>query len=179
MRLIQVSDLPVRELKNVSKADLQNVQAFVSDIDGVLTDGGIFLLEPGQWRRRFFIHDGLGLKQMVESGIKVALISGSRGEDISERAAMLGIDSVFQGVEQKLPVLMDFLARSNISLSNTIYIGDDLPDLPILDVVGFPITVPNAHRRLLQNSRFFVTKNPGGAGAVREVSDILLEAKGV
>lgn len=164
-------------IDQLKESDCADVKALVSDVDGVLTDGRLFMHGPGEWRRYFHIQDGLGLKQAVQSGMHVALITGSEAQDIADRAAMLSIKWVFQGVQTKLPVLEKFLSEQNLTLKQCAYVGDDLPDLPVLEKVGLPIIVPNAHKDLLQNPKFFRTISRGGEGAIREVTDTILKAR--
>jgi YrbI family 3-deoxy-D-manno-octulosonate 8-phosphate phosphatase len=169
-----------RGLLNLEQKErLEQIKALVCDVDGVLTDGTLWLGDDQQWRRRFHILDGLGLKLLHQQGIKVGWITGSKSIDIEARAKALLIDELAMGAEAKLPLLQAFCDKWQISLAEVAYVGDDLPDLPVLKAVGLPFTVPNAHRQVLQNASFLVTTLAGGQGAVREIADLVLSCKGV
>lgn len=161
------------------KERLDGIQALVCDIDGVLTDGTLWLGDDGQWRRCFHIQDGLGLKLLADGGFKTGWITGSQSIDIEARAQALKVDQLAMGITNKLPRLQSFCQSWGLGLHQIAYIGDDLPDLPVLSAVGLPFTVPNAHRQVLQNESFLVTTLAGGQGAVREVADLILSSKGV
>ncbi|MCB0348522.1 MAG: HAD hydrolase-like protein [Bdellovibrionales bacterium] len=155
---------------------MQNkIKAFVTDVDGVWTDGSLWLGDNGQWRRHFYIHDGLGLLNLQKAGIRVAVISGSKTEDIELRCKVLKIEKYFLGVGDKKPVFLDLLKDWNLKPEEVAYVGDDIIDTGILDIVGLPFTVPNAHRSLLNNKKYKCTEFAGGRGAVREICDHLLE----
>lgn len=162
---------------NQSPYDFASAKALVCDVDGVLTNGALWMASPGEWRRGFHIHDGLGIKQVIRAGLRVALISGSNTADIKDRAQKLGIETLHLGIEEKLPVFNQLLDEWQIDATQVIYMGDDLPDLPILECVGMPVTVPNAINEICENPRFYCTTKPGGSGAVREICDLILNAK--
>jgi 3-deoxy-D-manno-octulosonate 8-phosphate phosphatase (KDO 8-P phosphatase) len=164
-------------VKNIDSKLLRNLKALILDVDGVLTNGGIFMDAAGQWRRTFHIHDGLGIKKLLQMGLHIAWITGSESPDISERAKNLGVQNVFQGVESKLPVAEKFMIKNQLQWEEMAYMGDDLPDLPVLNKVGCPVTVPNAHELVLKNKNFYLTQNPGGSGAVREICDLIEAAR--
>ncbi len=157
---------------------MQNkIKAFVTDVDGVWTDGSIWLGDNGQWRRHFYIHDGLGLLQLQKAGFKVGVISGSKTEDIEARCKVLKIEDYHLGVGDKKPVFLDLLKKWNLKPEEVAYVGDDIIDTEVLDIVGLAYTVPNAHKSLLENKAYKQTKLAGGQGAVREICDQLLENK--
>jgi 3-deoxy-D-manno-octulosonate 8-phosphate phosphatase (KDO 8-P phosphatase) len=157
---------------------MQNkIRAFITDVDGVWTNGQLWLGDNGQWRRHFYIHDGLGLIHLMKAGIKVAVISGSKTEDIDARCKVLGIEEYHLGVGDKKPVFLEILKKWNLKTDEVAYVGDDVIDLEVLELAGLPFTVPNAHPKILANKKFICTQKAGGAGAVREICDQILEMK--
>jgi 3-deoxy-D-manno-octulosonate 8-phosphate phosphatase (KDO 8-P phosphatase) len=151
------------------------------DVDGVLTDGGLYIglvaNHPLEFKR-FHILDGLGIKLLRTVGLGVVLISGRESEASQARAKELEVDELHEVAPQnKLPTLKDALERRGISLAECAYVGDDLADLPVLRAVGLPIAVPNAVAEVKAAARI-VTKMRGGEGAVREVVELLLKARG-
>ncbi|MBV8880276.1 MAG: HAD-IIIA family hydrolase [Planctomycetaceae bacterium] len=155
---------------------LRKIRALVLDVDGVLTDGGMYYGPAGEGLKRFHVKDGLGLRLIGEAGIAVALISGENSEILKRRAEKLKIQDVFVGIEDKLRTLKDFLASRRISLEEVAYVGDDLNDLPALQAVALPIAVSDAAPQVRKAVKY-VTARRGGDGAVREVCDLLLAAR--
>jgi 3-deoxy-D-manno-octulosonate 8-phosphate phosphatase (KDO 8-P phosphatase) len=154
---------------------LQRIRALVLDVDGVLTDGGMYYGPAGEGLKRFNVKDGLGLRLIGEAGIAVALISGENSEILRRRAEKLKIQDVYVGIEDKLRTLKEFLAAKKIALEDVAYVGDDLPDLPALQAVGLPIAVADAVPQVRKAARWVTTRR-GGDAAVREVCDALLAA---
>lgn len=161
--------------KNFIK-NLKNIKALVVDVDGILTDGTIWWHSPGEWRRNFNIYDGFGIRELVKEGFTVAMITGSNAEDIRERKQKLNIHYIYEGVEDKIPSFEDFLKKTGFKDSEVAYIGDDLPDVPVLKRVGFSASVPTAMPQA-KKAAMYITKKDGGKGAVRELCDLLIEAK--
>lgn len=147
------------------------------DIDGVMTDGRLYFGPEGDFCKAFFSRDGLGLKLLAKSGVKIAIITGRDSPIVTQRAANLGIGLVMQGIEDKRAAMASLLARENLSLEQCGYMGDDLIDLPLLKVCGFSATVPDGHSLVRQNV-CYVARAPAGAGAVREVCEYILCAQG-
>jgi len=156
---------------------LQRIKALVLDVDGVLTDGGMYYGPAGEGLKRFNVKDGLGLRLIVEAGVVVALISGENSEILRRRAEKLKLENVFVGVEDKLATLKQFLASKKVALEDVAYVGDDLNDLEALRAVGLPIAVADAVPQVRKAARW-VTSRRGGDAAVREVCDALLQARG-
>lgn len=153
---------------------LKNIRMLVLDVDGVLTDCRVFMSDDGEWRRFFSIRDGYGIMLLRESGLKTAIITGSKARDIQERARSLKIDYFFEGHLEKLSILKELAVTSGIALEEMAYVGDDLFDIPCLQNVGFAATVPDAMDDVFQ-SVHYTTKRPAGNGAVREVCELLLK----
>jgi len=155
---------------------LQRIKALVLDVDGVLTDGGMYYGPAGEGLKRFNVKDGLGLRLIVESGLVVALISGENSEILRRRAEKLKLENVFVGVEDKLATLKQFLASKKVALEDVAYVGDDLNDLEALKAVGLPIAVADAVPQVRKAARWVATRR-GGDAAVREVCDALLAVR--
>ena len=157
------------------KQQLRQLRLLVLDVDGVLTDGGIYLGEDGQTLRRFQVHDGLGIKNLREKGIEIAVITSHNSEAVTRHARSLGIGEIYQGVHDKKAILADIMRRRGLTARNVAYVGDDLVDLPALEQVGIPIAVANAVPEV-KRVACYVTDKSGGEGAVREVCDFFLRA---
>jgi 3-deoxy-D-manno-octulosonate 8-phosphate phosphatase (KDO 8-P phosphatase) len=155
---------------------LQRVRALVLDVDGVLTDGGMYYGPGGEGLKRFNVKDGMGLRLVLEAGIAVALISGEDSEILRRRAEKLKIVDVYVGVEDKLKTLEGFLAARKIPLTDAAYVGDDVNDLPPLGKVGLPIAVADAVPEVRKAAKW-VTSRRGGDAAVREVCDAILSVR--
>jgi 3-deoxy-D-manno-octulosonate 8-phosphate phosphatase (KDO 8-P phosphatase) len=149
------------------------VRLLVLDVDGVLTDGRLYFGPRGESLKVFHVRDGFGLVQLRRAGLTVAVISGRRSPMVTVRCRELGITPVYQGVEDKLAVLMRLCARLKITPAECACIGDDLPDLPLMRAVAHSFAVADAHPQVLRAAGQ-VTRLPGGGGAVREVCDLLL-----
>ena len=150
------------------------VRLVALDIDGVLSDGTVSLDEHGNQRRAFDIKDGLGIVRLVESGRRVVVISSSASTAGVERLVRLGIDPVHTGVADKLEVLHDILSQASLSPDDVAYMGDDLPDLTCLSVVGLSAAPADAVAAV-RGSVDYVTSALGGRGAVRELSDLIVD----
>lgn len=151
------------------------------DVDGVLTDGGIYLGDVAGARvelKRYDIQDGLGIKFLQDAGIHVAIVTGRISESVRLRAAELGIEDVVQDSQaQKLSALATLLARRGIAFEETAFLGDDFPDLAVLRRVGLPVAVGNAVAEVRAECRVLLDAS-GGRGAVREFTERLLRARG-
>jgi 3-deoxy-D-manno-octulosonate 8-phosphate phosphatase (KDO 8-P phosphatase) len=148
----------------------------VLDVDGVLTDGRLYFGPRGEAFKAFHVHDGHGIRELQRHGVVVAVISGRRSRAVTARCRELGVPHLYQGVRDKLAVLERLCARLAVPLSACAGVGDDLPDLPLLNAVALSFAVANAHPAVRRAARF-VTRLPGGAGAVREVCDLLLAGR--
>jgi 3-deoxy-D-manno-octulosonate 8-phosphate phosphatase (KDO 8-P phosphatase) len=152
---------------------LKKIKMLVLDVDGVLTDCRVFMDSDGQWKRQFSIRDGYGIVRLMEAGYKTAIITGSKAKDIEERAKGLGINYFYQGNLDKVPAFENLMSASGLSADEMVYMGDDLFDIPLLKRVGFSATVPEAMEEVIETVDY-VTKRPGGNGAVREICDFIL-----
>mgnify|MGYP001389452240 CR=1 FL=1 len=154
-----------------------NVKLAIFDVDGVLTDGRLVLAPDGQETKIFHVRDGLGLVMLRDSGVELAIITGRESRVVARRMAELGIQRVFQGQSNKLIALELLINELQVVPAEVCYVGDDLPDLPVMMRVGLPIAVADAHWKLLDYAASVTTQN-GGHGAVREVCELLLAAQG-
>lgn len=154
------------------------VRLLALDVDGVLTDGRLYFDNQGNELKAFYTRDGLGLKAVQQAGIELALITGRASTIVANRAAGLGIEHVYQGQDDKLTAYHDLLAKTGCSDEETCYAGDDWIDLPVLDRVGLAVTVPAAGEDI-RNRCHWVTTREGGLGAVRELCELLLAARGL
>jgi len=148
------------------------------DVDGVLTDGGIYVGKAGDHAvelKRFHIQDGLGIKLLQMAGLAVVFVSARASEATHARARELRVDEVIQD-NRKLPAFTALLARRVLTWDDCCFVGDDLPDLPLLRRVGLPVAVANAVPEVRAAARF-VTARAGGSGAVREVAEAILRAR--
>ena len=158
-------------------AQAAKVRLMGFDIDGVMTDGHLYFGPDGDFCKAFFSRDGFGLKLLAKSGVKLAIITGRDSPIVTTRAANLGIDLVLQGIEDKRAAMAGLLADAGLDFSQAGYMGDDLIDLPLLRACGFSASVPDCHE-LVRRHVCHVARAPAGAGAVREVCELILHAQG-
>jgi 3-deoxy-D-manno-octulosonate 8-phosphate phosphatase (KDO 8-P phosphatase) len=147
------------------------------DVDGTLTDGGIHIGPDGETFKRFSVRDGLGLVLLRQAGIEVAIITGRQSAIVTRRAAELGIATVLQGVGDKAAALRDLADARGLSLDHCGFMGDDWPDLTVMQAVGFAAAVPDAAPEVLQAAHW-TARLPAGGGAARELAEYLLKAQG-
>ena len=154
------------------------VHLLILDVDGVLTDGGLHFDNRGEEYKTFNSLDGHGIRMALESGIEVAVITGRESAIVRHRMSDLGVTRLYQGCRDKLDAFDDLLQQTGFDSAQCAYVGDDLPDLPILRRVGLAIAVQNAHAFVKQHCGW-VTTRAGGQGAVREVTDLILQSQGL
>lgn len=159
----------------LNRAKLIRLVAF--DVDGVMTDGGLFLSDSGEEFKRFNSLDGHGIKMLRASGVEVAIITGRSSRCVEIRAKNLGIPHVYQGVEHKLDAMLDLLGKVNLQPDAVAYMGDDVVDLGVMSHVGLAITVPESPQWVRERSHY-VTCRSGGHGAVREACELIMSAQG-
>lgn len=155
-----------------------SMQALVLDVDGILSDGFVTLTNTGDEIKNFDIRDGLGMKLVQKAGMKVIIITGRSSHIVEKRMNALGVDLIFQGREDKGVALKEACAQLGLAPEDCLYMGDDWPDLSAFAIAGMKVTVPNGHVEVRRRADL-VTQALGGRGAVREVCDMLLNAKGV
>lgn len=147
------------------------------DVDGVLTGGEIIYTDTGEQIKLFNVKDGVGIRMLKKAGIRVGIITGRSGGALRHRCDNLGIDLVFDGVHDKVGVLEQIMEKHRVAPAAIAFIGDDLPDLGILRQVGLAVAVADAHE-MIRDAAHITTNAPGGRGAVREISEMILKAQG-
>lgn len=159
------------------KNKLENVEILVLDVDGTLTDGGIYIDNNGIETKKFSVKDGLGIKLAKQAGIEVIILTGRESICVKQRAMELGIKYVFQGVQDKVKFLKQFVIENNLNFQNIAYIGDDLNDLSTMQLVGFTACPGDAAKEIKDYVDYKLIQK-GGCGAVREFIDLLLNETG-
>jgi 3-deoxy-D-manno-octulosonate 8-phosphate phosphatase (KDO 8-P phosphatase) len=157
----------------MAKKSAAAIRLLVLDVDGVLTDGRLHFGPKGEALKLFHVRDGLGIQQVAQAGIEVAVISGRKSTMVDVRCRELGVEHVFQGAKDKVAVLQKLCARLKIEPAECACIGDDLPDIPVMRKVALAFAVADAHTEA-RHAAHLITRLPGGHGAVREVCDYLL-----
>ena len=152
------------------------VKLMIYDIDGVFTDGSLFFTADGDAMKSFNSLDGHGVKMLQSAGVQTAIITGRNSGIVAARARELGITHLHQGVADKTIALTELLQTTGIPATDCGYMGDDWPDLAVMQLCGFAAAPANAHEEVLQRVHFVTTKR-GGEGAVREVCDAILRAQ--
>ena len=155
---------------------LAAIRLLVLDVDGVLTDGRIYYDDQGREFKSFHVQDGAALKRVQAAGVACAIISGRNSPAVTRRAAELGIEHIYQGHADKLPALADLLQQTGVAASACAHIGDDIADLALFDQVGVALSVADAHPQVRTQADHVASLN-GGQGAVRELCDLLLDAR--
>jgi 3-deoxy-D-manno-octulosonate 8-phosphate phosphatase (KDO 8-P phosphatase) len=155
-------------------SNFKQITTFVFDVDGVLTDGTVLLLENGLQARKMHIKDGLALQMAMKNGYRVIIISGSYSEPVVKRLQYLGIEEVFMAVKDKKELLENFMKDRNLTWEEILFMGDDLPDIPVLQKAGVSCCPADAVPEVKQTSMFISTIN-GGYGCVREVIEKVLK----
>jgi len=152
----------------------KNIKMVIFDVDGVLTDGGIIIDAYGIETKKFNVKDGTGIKYLIRSGLQVAFITGRQSMVVSLRAKELGVTDVFQDAKNKMEPYEQLLAKYGLKDEDICYIGDDLPDIPVMRRAGFAAAVSNAPSEV-KNAAAFVTSVAGGQGAARELAEKILK----
>ncbi len=154
-----------------------SIELVIFDVDGVLTDGTLFLGDDGQEYKAFNSKDGHGIRMLHEAGVKTAILTGRQSKVVDYRARDLGIDIVLQGHRDKRPAFRALLEETGLPAAVIAYVGDDVVDLPVMSQVGLAIAVNDAHP-MVQRHAHWTTAAAGGRGAAREVCEFLLDARG-
>jgi len=167
-------DTKKKKLLEITKG----IKLLILDVDGVLTDGGIILDNEGNEFKIFHVRDGHGIKMIMKAGIMVALITGRDSKVVERRAHELGISDVYQRCFDKRVAFRHLIEKYSVEPKEIAYVGDDIVDIPLLRISGLSVAVADADDEA-KTAAMMVTKNSGGRGAVREVCDFLLKAKGL
>ena len=154
-----------------------DIRLLVLDVDGVMTDGRLYFSANGEEMKCFHVRDGAGIVQLLRSGVQIAIISGRKSQAVEQRAEELGIAFVRQGIADKLAAVRELLSKLNLSPDAVACVGDDSADVPILKIARFAIAVADAHASV-KSCAHLITAAQGGCGAVREVCDLILAARG-
>ncbi|HFD81434.1 MAG TPA: 3-deoxy-manno-octulosonate-8-phosphatase KdsC [Gammaproteobacteria bacterium] len=154
------------------------IELLIFDVDGVLTDGSLFLGDDGQEYKAFHSQDGHGIKMLQKHGVRCAIITGRTSKVVEYRMRNLGIDLLYQGQENKLEAFADLLQRVRLQPEQVAYVGDDVVDLPVMRKVGLAIAVQDAHPWVVRHAHW-QTPRAGGRGAARDTCEMLMEARGV
>ena len=157
-------------------SELAGIRLVVFDIDGVFTDGRLYLSDDGVESKAFSTQDGFGIRRLLQSGVEVAVISGRSSAAVDRRMQELGVSHVFQGCPDKVVAFEGLIGRLGLAADRCAYAGDDIPDLPLLRRVGCSIAVANAVTEV-RDACDLVTRAAGGSGAVREICDRVIAAQ--
>jgi len=155
----------------------KRIKLVVFDVDGVLTDGSLFLGDDGQEYKAFYSRDGHGMKLLQKSGVEIAIITGRTSQVVQHRMDSLGIRHVYQGRIDKLPAFEELLGKLGFAPEQVAYIGDDVMDLPVMLRVGLAVAVQDAYP-LVQEHAHWVTPSRGGRGAARDLCELVMRAQG-
>ena len=157
------------------RRQLKDLQLLVLDVDGVLTDGGLWFDADGQLIKRFDVRDGLGIRLLKQAGVQIAFLSGGRGGATEVRARQLGIEHCLVGIKDKPAALQTLQQQLQVTVSQTVFVGDDLNDLAVRPVVGLLFAPADACRPVLRGADMVLSRS-GGHGAVRELAERILQA---
>ncbi len=152
------------------------VKAIIFDVDGVLTDGGLYRSDDGQEFKRFNATDGLGMRMLSDAGITLAVITGRQSEVVKHRCRELGIEHLVQGAKNKLPAFETLCDQTGLTAKDFAYMGDDIIDLPVMRRVGLALTVPGANKEVSEVAHWTSIKT-GGNGAAREACELILKSQ--
>ncbi|MEK7875831.1 MAG: phenylphosphate carboxylase subunit delta [Pseudomonadota bacterium] len=157
-------------------AKARAIRLFIFDVDGVLTDGSLYLSDSGEEIKAYNSQDGHGMKMLRESGVALAIITGRTSRSVELRARNLGVELLYQGVADKARVYGELLVARKLDAGATAYMGDDVVDLPVMLRCGLAVTVPEAPLAVRQYADY-VTRAPGGRGAAREACELIMHAQ--
>lgn len=163
---------------NTAEDKAREIKLVIFDIDGVLTDGGLLFDNEGREYKTFNSLDGHGIRMLLDCGLQVAIITGRQSNLVNHRMRDLGVKMIFQGYRDKRPAFKKLLEKTGLTESQIAYMGDDLPDLPVMNQVGLALSVQNAHAFVKQQADW-ISSSYGGAGAAREATDFILQAQGL
>lgn len=152
------------------------IKLVIFDVDGVLTDGSLFIDDNGMEYKAFYSRDGLGMKMLQKTNVKIAIITGRSSEVVSYRMKSMGVEHVYQGQDDKLLAYEKIKKELQLSEDEIAYVGDDIIDLPVMKKVGFAIAVQDAHPLVIKHAHW-QTPHTGGRGAARDVCELVMEAQ--
>lgn len=157
-------------------ASWKKIRCLILDVDGICTDGSLQYTASGESTKTFHVHDGQGIRALRHAHIEVCIISGRTHPAVIRRFKELGVSHIFQGCEEKLKPYMGLLTTLSLTDTQVAYMGDDIPDIPLIQRAGIGISVPNAVEAA-RDAADWITQRPGGQGAVREICDYILRAQ--
>lgn len=160
------------DIVNIAKT----IKLLICDVDGVFSDGLVYMGNNGEELKTFHTRDGYGVKSLMNAGIEIAIITGRQSQIVENRMKALGISLIYQGQDDKVKAYSDICVKLNIAPEHTGYIGDDLIDWPVMEKVALKVCVADGHPLLVQRANY-ITTIKGGHGAVREVCDLILHAR--
>ena len=152
------------------------IKLVIFDVDGVLTDGSLFIDDNGMEYKAFYSRDGLGMKMLQKTNVKIAIITGRSSEVVSHRMKSMGVEHIYQGQDDKLLAYEKIKKELQLSADEIAYVGDDIIDLPVMKKVGFAIAVQDAHPLVIKHAHW-QTPHSGGRGAARDVCELVMEAQ--
>ena len=159
------------------KEYLKNIDTFVFDVDGVFTDSTLLITSEGEMLRKMSVKDGYAVKTALQKGYKICIISGGTNEGVRSRLQALGVKDIYLGAHHKMDALKEYMDNHNVDVSTMLYMGDDIPDIPVMKVVALPTCPQNAVQEVKAVSMYVSHKN-GGEGCVRDVIEQVLKVKG-
>ncbi len=159
------------------KEYLEHITTFIFDVDGVLTDGTVTVMTNGDMLRRMNIKDGYALKTAVDAGFNMCIISGGINLGVQKRLEVLGLKDIYLGAHQKINQFQEYLKKHNIRAKNVLYMGDDIPDIPIMKLVGLAVCPQDAAIEVKAVSHYISHKG-GGQGAVRDIIEQIMKVQG-
>ena len=158
------------------KESLHKINTFIFDVDGVLTDGSVTITSEGEMLRTMNIKDGFALKTAIDAGYNLCIISGGSNEGVRKRLANLGVKDIYLGAHNKIEQLNEYISNKGITTSQILYMGDDIPDYPVMELVGLPCCPQDAVPEIKAVSKYISHKS-GGKGAVRDVIEQVLKVQ--
>lgn len=175
--MMSTSDTPYGPIDKALLIQLRQIKLLACDVDGVFSDGRIYMGQSGEELKAFHTRDGYGVKALQKIGVQVAVITGRKSNMVEKRMTALGVQHIYQGCEDKQPALETLQEKLSITMSETASIGDDMPDLGMFKVSQINVCVQDGHP-ILAVKAHYLTRNKGGFGAVRELCDLILLAHG-
>ncbi|MEP3838474.1 MAG: HAD-IIIA family hydrolase [Algibacter sp.] len=158
------------------KEYLEHISTFIFDVDGVLTDGTVTVTSTGELLRSMNIKDGFALKSAIDQGFNVCIISGGSNEGVRIRLSGLGITDIYLGAHNKIEQLNEYFSKKNIKAENVLYMGDDIPDYPVMKIIGLPCCPQDAVPEIKSVSKY-ISHKKGGKGAVRDIIEQVMKVQ--